>query len=205
MIKSSVIGVWDKGAGKSTILQTEHLLVERVAQGEDYVYTRMTETAIFMHQGGWGGPNPRSPSAPPATPKMSPTARFTHHIPRHAHLLYRLNGDYNPLHATSIPAAVVQPTPIMHGLYSWNVVARGLLATFTSGTNARALKSFRARFVSPVRPGDVLETAMWLCKDCNIGQTVVRFETSVAGNVVLAAGQAVLRSDMVLGQGRSRL
>ena len=67
MIQSYVIGIWDKGEGKPTIVQTEHHVLERSKSGtgiagrrEDTLYARMTETAIFMGQGGWGGPNGKS-------------------------------------------------------------------------------------------------------------------------------------------------
>ena len=56
VIRSSVIGVWDKGS-KGTAIETEHLLVE--TGGEEKIYTRATEVAFYMGQGGWGGPNGR--------------------------------------------------------------------------------------------------------------------------------------------------
>lgn len=140
-----------------------------------------------MGQGGWGGPNDASPRSLPSPPASVPCTRtHRHEIPKNAHLLYRLNGDYNPLHATSVEAAVVQPTPIMHGLYSWNVVSRVILATFTD-SRPEMLKSFRARFAAPVRPGDVLEIEMW---ELEGGE--VRFVTKVGGRVVLDKGVAVL-------------
>lgn len=140
-----------------------------------------------MGQGGWGGPNGTSPGTPPSPPANAPPTRtHRHEIPKNAHLLYRLNGDYNPLHAIRVQAAVVQPTPIMHGLYSWNVASRVILATFAD-SRPEMLKSFRARFAAPVRPGDVLETEMWEC-----GGGEVRFVTKIGGRVVLDKGVAVL-------------
>lgn len=56
-IRSSVKNIWDKGSGKSTVVQTEHLLVEQLDGNVEIPYTRMSETAVFMGQGGWGGPN----------------------------------------------------------------------------------------------------------------------------------------------------
>lgn len=189
-----MIGVWDKGKGKATIVQTEHLLIEASkslsaigGRKQEAIFTRMTETAVFMDQGGWGGPNGETPRPSPSSPANTPpTKTHRHEIPNNAHLLYRLNGDYNPLHATQVKAAVVQPTPIMHGLYSWNVVSQVVLATFAE-SRPEMLRSFRARFAAPVRPGDVLDTEMW---DCGGGE--VRFVTKIGGRVVLDKGVAVL-------------
>ncbi|KAK4496849.1 hypothetical protein PRZ48_011298 [Zasmidium cellare] len=204
-IRSQVVGVWDKGQGKATIVKTEHLLIETSrsltpigARKQEAIFTRMSETAVFMGQGGWGGPNGASPPPPPSPPtNAAPTKTHRHEIPKNAHLLYRLNGDYNPLHATNVKAAVVQPTPIMHGLYSWNVVSRVILAAFANSHPA-ALKSFRARFAAPVRPGDVLETEMWEC-----GEGEVRFVTKVGGKIVLDKGIAVLGA--IKGNQKGRL
>lgn len=195
-IRSRVTGTWDKGPSKPTIIQTEHLLIETSksvsaigGRKQEAIFTRMTETAIFMGQGGWGGPNGPAPALPPSAPlNIPPTRTHRYEIPRNAHLLYRLNGDYNPLHATKVEAAVVQPTPIMHGLYSWNVVSRVILSMFGQGQPGR-LRNFRAKFASPVRPGDVLETEMWEC-----GNGEVRFVTKVRGKVVLDKGVAILKA-----------
>ncbi|KAI5361483.1 Putative maoC-like dehydratase domain, HotDog domain superfamily [Septoria linicola] len=194
-IQSNVTGIWDKGTGKPTIVKTTHDLIERFSDDKDAIlYTRMSETAIFMSQGGWNGPNGPKPQTAPSPPKdRSPDASNTHHISPTAHLLYRLNGDYNPLHATRVQEAVVQPTPIMHGLYSWNAVARIVLKKFAKG-DAQALKTFRASFASPVRPGDILETDMWISRQ-NATRKEIRFETKVKGKVVLANGVVVLETN----------
>ncbi|KAF2170496.1 hypothetical protein M409DRAFT_64215 [Zasmidium cellare ATCC 36951] len=203
-IRSQVIGVCDKGKDKATIVKTEHLLIEVSrslspigGRKQEAVFTRMSETAVFMGQGGWGGPNDASPSTPPSPPANAPpTKTYRHEIPKNANLLYRLNGDYNPLHATNVKAAVVQPTPIMHGLYSWNVVSRLILSTFAD-SRPGALMSFRARFAAPVRPGDVLETDMW-----DHGDGEVRFVAKVGGRVVLDKGVAVLNVNKGIERGR---
>ncbi|KAK4612227.1 putative dehydratase NIT22 [Fulvia fulva] len=193
-IRSTVTGVWDKGRGKPTIIQTDHVLLEipKVAttfggRKVEEIFTRMSETAIFMGQGGWGGPNPPCPSGTDTfKPARHPDVTHHHPIPSNAHLVYRLNGDYNPLHATGVQAAIVQPTPIMHGLYSWNVVA-GIVVKRFGGV----LRRFRARFAKPVRPGDGLEVEMWRVEKGG-GEFEVRFEARVEGKVVLAEGVAGL-------------
>jgi peroxisomal enoyl-CoA hydratase 2 len=49
---------------------------------------------------------------------------------------------------------------ILHGLCTWNIACRAVLATFADSDGSR-LRSFGGRFASPVRPGDLLETRMW--------------------------------------------
>jgi acyl dehydratase len=104
-----------------------------------------------------------------------------------AHLLYRLNGDYNPLHATHVKAAVVQPTPIMHGLYGWNVASHAITSTF-----GEDLTFFRASFASPVRPSDILSIQMWKCGERS-GCVEIRFTVKVGQKVVLSNGVALIR------------
>ena len=109
-----------------------------------------------------------------------------------------LTYDSNPLHATESPAAIVQPTPIMHGLYTWNSVCRGILAKLCD-SDPTALKYFQARFASPVRPGDTLVTDVWVCDKVDVKGVEgewreVRFCTSVqGGKVCLTNGSAVVR------------
>nr|POE53246.1 peroxisomal hydratase-dehydrogenase-epimerase [Quercus suber] len=181
-IRSRVVEVWDKGAGRPTIVKTEHDIIECV-EAREKIFTKLSETTIFMGQGGWGGENDLTPPTAPSRVFTMPTASHDHHISHNAHLIYRLNGDYNPLHAVRVNEAIIQPTPIMHGLYSWNVVAHAILEEFKGGK----LRKFRARFKAPVRPGDVLEINMWDCRD---GE--VRFDAKVKGRLVLQDGIAVL-------------
>lgn len=51
-IRSKVIGIYDKGPGKGTIMEREHVLVD---SNTIEVYSRAWETAIFLKSGGWGG------------------------------------------------------------------------------------------------------------------------------------------------------
>jgi acyl dehydratase len=78
-----------------------------------------------------------------------------------AALLYRLNGDFNPLHADpAVAQAAGFQRPILHGLCTMGIamhaVLRGLLA-FEAGR----VRSMRVRFTSPVYPGELLRTELW--------------------------------------------
>jgi acyl dehydratase len=110
-------------------------------------------------------------------------------------LLYRLNGDYNPLHATPEPGVKMGfGGAIIHGLFSWNTAAHAVLQKFGNSDPAN-IKEFQARFVSPVLPGDKLITEMWRTgeKDKD-GFEEIRFTVRVEGKiVVLSNGRAVVR------------
>ena len=75
--------------------------------------------------------------------------------------LYRLSGDYNPLHVDPQFAAFGGfPAPIMHGQCTMGIVSHALLQTLAGG-DAKRYKSVQLRFASPVMPGETLVTEVW--------------------------------------------
>ena len=109
-----------------------------------------------------------------------------------ADLLARLNGDYNPLHASpEVGREMGMGGVIVHGLFTYSSACYGLLRKVCD-SDASRLKEFQARFTSPVRPGDKLITQMW-CMGMVDGLEEVRFTTSNgAGKTVLGNGRALL-------------
>ena len=76
-------------------------------------------------------------------------------------LIYRLSGDYNPLHAEPASAkAAGYDRPILHGLGTFGVSGHALLKTMCGYDPAR-LTSFSGRFSAPVFPGETIRTEMW--------------------------------------------
>jgi peroxisomal enoyl-CoA hydratase 2 len=198
-VRSKVIGVYDKGKPGS-VVETQSTLVDR-RSGEAYAVIQ--GSGFFVGQGGWGGPKgPKNPSYDP--PKnVAPTATYELQTNAESALLYRLNGDYNPLHATPEPGRQMGfGGAIMHGLFSWNSTCQGLLKTL-GGSDPANIKEFQCRFASPVKPGDKLVTHMWrLGNPDRDGFEEVRFVTQVAGGkVCLSNGRALMR---VVGE-KSRL
>lgn len=106
----------------------------------------------------------------------------------------RLNGDYNPLHATPEPGqAMGFGGAIMHGLFSWNVACHGLLMTLGGGDPAN-MKEYQARFAAPVMPGEKLVTDAWRTGQYKDGWEEIRFMTrAVGGKVVLSNGRALMK------------
>ncbi|KAJ4109662.1 hypothetical protein NW768_012098 [Fusarium equiseti] len=197
--RQKVIGVYDKGR-PGTVLETETNLVD-TESGE--VYARVIGSGFFIGQGNWGGPKgpatqnypPPKDRAPDATMEVQTTAETA--------MLYRLNGDYNPLHADPEPGKKMGfGGTIIHGLFSWNSTAHALLKKLGGGDPAN-IKEYQARFASPVRPGDKLITHAWVVGKEKDGWSEVRFVTQVeGGKVVLSNGLAFMK---VTGQGKSKL
>ena len=66
------------------------------------------------------------------------------------------------------------PKPILHGLCSYGVAGRALVAGLGNGVAAN-ITSIAARFTSPVFPGETLTTLIWRTEP---GKAVFRTEAS---------------------------
>jgi len=199
--RHTVLGVYDKGK-PGTVMETQTDIVD--AESNE-IYASIIGSAFFVGQGGWGGPKgPKGENFPPPEGKK-PDAVHENPTNSDTPVLYRLNGDYNPLH--------IDPTPgkkmgfggvIIHGLYSWNVTAHALVKLLGGGDPA-SIKEYAARFASPVKPGDTVVTEMWRTgnKDSE-GWEDIRFVASVkGGKVCLSNGRAKMR--VAAQQGGSKL
>jgi NAD(P)-dependent dehydrogenase (short-subunit alcohol dehydrogenase family)/acyl dehydratase/putative sterol carrier protein len=139
--------------------------------GEKLAYN---EISTFVRgAGGWGGD--RGPSGdinvPPA---REPDAVIEEKTADNQTLLYRLSGDWNPLHADpAFAKAFGFEKPILHGLCTFGYVGRHVIKSFC-GNDGRRFKSIKVRFADSVFPGETLITRMWKESD-----TRVIVETSV--------------------------
>lgn len=201
-LRTKCLGVYDKGkAGMVTEMET--LLVDK-ATGE--VYTRMVSSSFSVGQGNWGGPKgPATVNYPPPKDR-APDEIYTQPTSTETALLYRLNGDYNPLHADPVVGAKIGfKGVIMHGLFSWNTAAHAVLRAF-GGSKPENLKEFQARFARPVVPGNTIVVEMWRTgkKVGNEGFEEVVFLAKVqeTGIVVLSNGRAVVK---VVGKNETKL
>ncbi|MBW2513180.1 MAG: MaoC family dehydratase N-terminal domain-containing protein, partial [Deltaproteobacteria bacterium] len=116
---------------------------------------------FYLGAGGFGGdPGPRTESLDPPE-GADPDFSVTDTVPAAQAALYRLNGDLNPLHID--PAAAKRAgfdQPILHGLCTYGYAVRAVINGVFNG-DTDALKGFRARFSSPVYPGEPLTTQAW--------------------------------------------
>jgi len=189
-LRSKVIGVYDKGKAGS-VVETQQDIVDK-ATGESYA--RAVGSAFFVGQGNWGGPKgPATENFPPPKGKEADVV-VSHQTTAESALLYRLNGDYNPLHATPEPGQKMGfGGAIMHGLSSWNFAAHGLLKAL-GGSDPKNIREFHARFASPVKPGDKLVTEIWRIGEKKGEWEEIRFVTKVeGGKVCLSNGRALMK------------
>lgn len=189
-VRTKVLGVYDKGRPGS-VVETQTDLVD-TETGD--VYNRIIGSAFYVAQGNWSGPKgPATQNFPPPKGK-EPDLEFEDQIRPESALLYRLNGDYNPLHATPEPGKKMGfGGAIMHGLYSWNSTCHGLIKHL-GGSDPSSIKEYQARFASPVLPGDKLVTKVWRTGDVKDGFEEIRFETRVAGKkICLSNGRALMK------------
>ena len=160
--KTRVTRIIDKGAGKGAIVVSERSL-----EAEDgTLYATLEQVTFCRGDGGYsqelgGQPSDESLPALAATPETAPQWTFEHRIRPEAALLYRLMGDYNPLHADPrVAQAAGFEKPILHGLATYGMVGHALVMTACGG-DASQLRSIHARFSSPVYPGETLRTEIW--------------------------------------------
>lgn len=150
-------GVVDKGAGKGALLYTTRELFDAAT---DELIATAQSTTFLRADGGFGGPDGpvRAPAPIPDTPPDRTIDLPTR--PEQA-LYYRLNGDENPIHSDpDVAAKAGFAMPILHGLCTFGIACRGLLATMC-GYDAARLRSMRLRFTAPVLPGETIRLEVW--------------------------------------------
>lgn len=122
-----------------------------------------TSQIVFRGEGGFGGTTPPREEKVAEIPKGQPADfRIEEATTPEQALLYRLSGDWNPLHADPEFAAKVGFTqgPILHGLCTFGYMVRHA-AKGACGGDATRLTGFEAKFSKPVWPGDTLVTEGW--------------------------------------------
>ncbi|POX37598.1 3-alpha,7-alpha,12-alpha-trihydroxy-5-beta-cholest-24-enoyl-CoA hydratase [Streptomyces sp. Ru73] len=149
---STVPAVYDKGKAAVIVLRSE------TADEDGPLWT--SDTQIFVRgEGGFGGE--RGPSTRLDLPERAPDRTVTRLIRADQALLYRLSGDWNPLHADPEFAALAGfDKPILHGLCSYGVTLKAVVDTVLDGDVGR-VRSYAARFAGVVFPGEPLRIRMW--------------------------------------------
>jgi acyl dehydratase len=175
--------VVDLGEGSGAIIMATR---ELVTPAGDTVATVDNSTLARKH-GGFGGKLTQAPQ-PHAMPPGLPQIVCDLPTPPNLALLYRLNGDENPLHVEpELARKVGFDRPILHGAASFGIAAHAVLRQIDY--RAEALLSIEARFARPVFPGDTLRTELW--RD----GPRISFQCRAVGrdDFVLGNGLAVLR------------
>ncbi len=147
----------DKGESKPALIFTETLLSD--AGGA--VFARLDRTTFIRGGGGFGGSGAGPAQAPVSLPEGEPDAVVDLRTGAEQALLYRLNGDLNPLHSDpEVAAKAGFDRPILHGLCTMGVIVHALLRG-RFHYQPDQLRSVSLRFASPVMPGETIRTEIW--------------------------------------------
>ena len=180
-----VLSVDDKGPGKGAVISFE----KRILDARDGAVICRVRSTYFLRGDGGCGSWKQPAAVPSALPERAPDRVIdVPTMPRQG-LIYRLNGDYNPVHIDpQVAAKAGFAKPILHGLCTFGIACFGLVQQVCAGDPARLAEIF-VRFSRPVYPGDTIrlelfeEGAEWR----------FRARTKERGEVVLDRGLARLR------------
>jgi len=155
--ESTIDAIIDKGVGKGALLYTKRRIVD---EASDTLLASVKQVSFLRGDGGCGGSTAEA-LKPHAVPKRAPDAEALLTTRPEQALLYRLSGDYNPLHVDSqVAHEAGLPRPILHGLCTYGVAVRALLRLLC-GNQPSLMKRVDCRFTAPVYPGDTLAIAVW--------------------------------------------
>ena len=152
VLTSSLAAAYDKGKAAVLVMRGE------AADEAGPLWT--TDTEIFVRgEGGFGGE--RGESRRIALPERAPEWEREVAVRHDQALLYRLSGDWNPLHADPDFAKLAGfDRPILHGLCSYGTTLKAVVDTVLGGDASRVL-SYSTRFAGIFFPGETLRIRVW--------------------------------------------
>lgn len=169
--ESLIRAVVDKGANSGSMVYQEKRLFDAL---EGRHLATSVSSVLLRGDGGCGSFGTAPPRHDPLPQETAPQTLTLKTIPQSA-LLYRLSGDYNPLHVEPAAArAAGFQRPILHGLCAYGLAARALMTVFCGG-DPRRLESLFVRFSSPVFPGESIQFEFYP------DQGHIRFRARVVG------------------------
>ncbi|KAG0298227.1 hypothetical protein BGZ98_000269, partial [Dissophora globulifera] len=174
-----IVDILDKGKGCVTTVGVKTV----DENGEDVCINEFT--MFIRGAGNFGGKKEGADRGAATAANVAPKRKPDHVIQEKTHedqaALYRLSGDWNPLHIDPDMAAVGGfDIPILHGLCSFGIAGKHIFKTYCNNDPA-SFKNIKVRFAKTVTPGETLETSMWR-----------------EGNKVLFQVRAVERNEIII-------
>lgn len=152
-----ILGVDDKGPEKGAVIFFEKRIRDAADGG---LICRVRSTYFLRGDGGcgsWGAPV----QPPSALPDNAPDCLIDMTTRPDQALIYRLSGDYNPIHVDPDAAATAGfERPILHGLCTFGVATYALVQNICEGDPDR-IKELFVRFSSPVYPGETIRVEVY--------------------------------------------
>lgn len=155
--KAAVTEIVDRGQEKGAVVTFE-TIARQTEDGPDLFV--LHNTVLARRDGGCGGPA-GSRDVRKVVPNRTPD--ITHLIKTRSDqaLLFRLNGDLNPLHAEPAVAHKAGfPQPILHGLCTYGIACRAIVETICN-FDPTLVRRIEGRFTAPVFPGEEIVTQIW--------------------------------------------
>lgn len=148
----------DKGPGKGALIYTRRDVFDK---STETLVATVTNTVFARADGGFGGT--ATAARPGVTlPTTAPDLSLDTKTLEQSALIYRLSGDYNPLHADpEVARSAGYDHPILHGSATWGIAGYAVMR-LVCDADASRLRTFEARFSSPVYPGETIRTEVWL-------------------------------------------
>ena len=180
--------VLDKGKAAAVIIGV-------VTKDEDGNVVAENESTVFIRgSGGFGGKKSQTggdTDGSDVPPKRAPDAVVKEKTHENQAALYRLSGDYNPLHIDSQMSSIGGfEKPILHGLCTFGIAAKHIHNTFGK-RDPTTFKSIKGWFTKHVFPGETLQTEMW--KEGN--RVIFQVRVVERDALAISKGVAIVISD----------
>ena len=141
-INKRIVDVFDRGPRRGAMILFE--ADGRLAKNDTAIFT-LGMTVVARGDGGFGGV-PGSAPPPHRAPRREPDLSCETGTRVDQALLFRLNGDRNPLHADPRTASEAGfQVPILHGLCTYGIACRAILQTICD-YDYTLIEGFDARF-----------------------------------------------------------
>jgi acyl dehydratase len=169
---AAVKGVYDMKIGAALVIDTETTV-------NSVLTAKTTWTLLLRGEGGFGGERP--PARLKVKPPRDAEPDFRVEVPtfENSALLYRLNGDINPIHSNpEVAVAAGFERPILHGLCTYGIAGRVALKEL-AGDDPKRFIALESLFAKPVMPGDTLVVEGYKLEDGKAAITVTIKDSDV--------------------------
>ena len=154
--RQHVSALIDRGEGKGAVLT----LTREISREDGTPLATIEHLSLLRGDGGFGRSFGAAEPPPPLPSRAADQLVDLPMLERSA-LIYRLLGDYNPLHIDpTVSAAAGFPRPIVHGLCTYGLVGHAILRGALDYREER-MRALRGRFTAPVFPGEMIRIELW--------------------------------------------